>query len=138
MSKLVNSLTNKTAVANKSEAMEADTISKNGRSSKSQISRKKNIILVLAVAVLATMMTACPSGNGTGTGSTGKQSFKNKLAEGQADNEVSNYNFGAYHYAGSTHSLQSFKNRLAEGKADNEVSNYNFGAYHYAGSTHSL
>jgi len=38
----LSSLTNETAVANQSGAMEADTISKNGRSLKSQMSRGNN------------------------------------------------------------------------------------------------
>ncbi|MCL2281763.1 MAG: hypothetical protein FWC26_00420 [Fibromonadales bacterium] len=42
MSKVFN--LNKVAVANQSGAMEADTISKNGRNPKSQMSRGNNLI----------------------------------------------------------------------------------------------
>ena len=64
--KLISEIKIKTAVANKGVAMEADTILKNGRSSKSQMSRgnfnlkkMKKIFLILGVLVLGLCSMSC-------------------------------------------------------------------------------
>ena len=60
MSKLVSSLTNGVAVANNCGAMEAETIFKNGRSSKSQTSRGNflNYVVVAALAISAAFVAS--------------------------------------------------------------------------------
>ena len=62
-------LTIETAVANQSGAMEADTISKNGASSKSHTSRRNNILVITAFVALMLSMVACGGGSGSGGGS---------------------------------------------------------------------
>jgi len=55
------------AVANRSEAMEAETISKNGRNLKSQKSRKNFLnYLVIAVFAISASFTSCGGGSGSG------------------------------------------------------------------------
>ena len=59
MSKLVSSLTNEAAVANQSGAMEAETISKNGRSSKILTINMFQRMNIVFVALIALCLFAC-------------------------------------------------------------------------------
>ena len=58
----MSKLSNLAAVANQGEAMVADTISKNGRSSKSQTSRKSSIVMAITVILVA--FSSCASHSG--------------------------------------------------------------------------
>ena len=78
------------------------------------------LLKIVAFVVFLLSLNACANG----------QSFKNRLAEGQAQD----WSTTALHYAASTHSLQTFKNRLAEGQAQD----WSTTALHYAASKHSL
>ena len=69
----LNNLRNETAVANQSEVMEADTISKNGRSSKSHMSRGNRLQFVLALFWLVSLgLSGCSQVSAQGGGSGGK------------------------------------------------------------------
>ena len=69
-----------TAVANQSGAMEADTISKNGRSLKSQMSRGFFFkYLVIAAFGVAVTFTSCGGGSGSGGGNTPSSVVKKAL-----------------------------------------------------------
>ena len=64
-------LKNKLAVTHRSEAMEADTISKNGRSLKSQMSRENSFLMIIALVAALFSIVAC---NGSEVGSDDKSS----------------------------------------------------------------
>ena len=64
MSNLVSSLTNEAAVANQGGAMEADTISKNGRSSKSLMSRGKFLFMVVPAIMVSMLACSSPEADG--------------------------------------------------------------------------
>jgi len=61
----------KSAVANQDGAMEADTISKNGRNSKNQTSRRE-FLSYLAIAAVSAAFTSCGGGSGSGGRSSSK------------------------------------------------------------------
>ena len=64
MSKLVSSLANEAAVVNQGGAMEADTILKNGRISKSLTSRGNFLIIIMLLMTVTLSMVACGGSKG--------------------------------------------------------------------------
>ena len=82
MSKLVSSLTNEAAVAHQSGAMEADTISKNGRFLKSQMSKIiifKFVLLFSVVLSFGVGFSACGNANAQGSNSNALVRWEYKI-----------------------------------------------------------
>ena len=80
----MNRLKFRAAVAN-SGAMEADTISKNGRSSKSQMSRGNFLSIISSLAIVAIIglsMISCGGGSSNSNNSSGNSSNSSKIPSG--------------------------------------------------------
>ena len=75
------------AVVNQSGAMGAETISKNGRSLKSQMSRGNFLkyLVIAALAVAAVLVSSCGGGSGSSGSGNGKSSGKIKMTTEKGD-----------------------------------------------------
>ena len=120
-----------TAVANFGGAMEADTISKHGRSSKSQMSRGnflRTTYVLASVLVMATSI-ACGGGSGGKNSAITLEEFKKRYKEISEDQNYFDSRYDYAPYAASNKSLEEFKKRYKEISEDQ---NYFDSRYDYA------
>ena len=103
--------------------MDTETISKNGASSISQMSRGNFLrkTCVLSVTLVVAMLIACGGGSGSRSSVVTLEEFKRRYDEIRADNRFSGSD--TYErYAASNRSLEEFKRRYDEIRADNRFS----------------